>query len=87
MRVTILGKRWELRPVPKSERRRHYGFCEAPDVPNKTIVYEEGHSSERTLETLIHEFLHAGHWNLSEESVSDWSRDVARILTKLGWKR
>lgn len=87
MRITILGKRWNLRFLPKHPRRDHFGRCDAPHLRGKTIVVESGHSDEKTLEIVLHELLHAGAWNLSEETVQHWACDVASILTKLGFRR
>lgn len=87
MRVSICGRRWNLRFVPRSRRRGYYGICDAPHIPNKTITIEAGHPEARELESLLHETLHAGAWNLSEETVTDWARDVARCLIKLGWHK
>jgi hypothetical protein len=86
-RVTILGKRWTLKLVPKHERRGHYGLCDHPESADKTITVESNHDDERVLDTVLHELLHAGAWNLDEEIVSQWATDAARILKKLGWKR
>jgi len=87
MRITILGKRWNLRFVPWRRGRSTYGYCEHPAEPGKEIVITDGHSDQLMLDTLLHEFLHAGAWNLSEETVDQWSTDVSRILIKLGWTR
>lgn len=86
-RVTILGKRWTLKLVPKHGRRDHYGRCDHPEGAAKEIVVESNHEDEKVLETVLHELLHAGAWNLAEEVVAQWSEDVAKILSKLGWKR
>ena len=86
-RVTILGKRWTLKLVPKNGRRDHYGRCDHPEDAAKEIVVEANHEDRRVLETVLHECLHAGAWNLDEEVVTQWASDVSTILAKLGWKR
>jgi len=86
-RVTILGKRWTLRLVPKTERRDHFGKCDHPESADKTITVEGNHDDERVLDTVLHELLHAGAWNLDEAVVSQWATDAAKILIRLGWKR
>ena len=86
-RVTVLGKRWTLKLVPKHDRRGHYGLCDHPESADKTITVEANHADQRVLETVLHELLHAGCWSLDEEVVTEWAEDVARILTRLGWKR
>ncbi len=87
MQVTILGKHWRLRLLPKNTRRNHYGRCEHPGNGSKTIVVETGHDDRTELATLLHEFMHAGLWALDEEPVDQWSEDVAKILHKLGWRK
>ena len=86
-RVTICGKRWTLKLIPKTERRGHYGKCEHPEEINKTIEAEANHGDERVLNTLLHECLHAGVWALDEAVVTQWADDVSKILIDLGWKR
>lgn len=86
-RVTILGKRWTLKLVPKTTRRGHFGICDHPDDAGKTITVEANHDDERVLNTILHECLHAGAWNLDEGVVTQWSNDVAKILIGLGWRK
>jgi hypothetical protein len=86
-RVTILGRRFTLNMVPKTDRRDHFGKCDPPDKVGKTIVVEGNHDDERVLNTMLHEMLHAGAWNLDEEMVCQWATDAAKILIRFGWKR
>lgn len=44
-------------------------------------------NSQRELEILIHEALHACLWDLAEESVEETARDIAALLEKLGYER
>jgi hypothetical protein len=36
------------------------------------------------IEALLHEMLHAGHWDLDEAAVDETARDMAKILAKCG---
>lgn len=73
--------------MSKSKRRRHHGLCEAPTAVGKEIHIEHNAEDEQVLNTTLHECLHAGAWNLAEETVTQWATDVAKILMKLGWHR
>jgi len=44
-------------------------------------------TGERELEVLIHEMLHACHWDLDEEAITETSEDLARVLFRLGYRR
>lgn len=85
MRITILGKRWLLQFVPWIDAKRSRGHCDPPDKPNKEILILERLKGEERLEILIHECLHAAQWHLDEEFVKQFSIDLARNLTKLGY--
>ncbi len=39
------------------------------------------------MNTIIHEVLHAGHWDLKEDAVEELANDIERILTKLGYEK
>jgi hypothetical protein len=83
--VTVLGKRWQF--VRKYLRGTADGYCEPPDTPGKQIVVHSALRGERELEVIIHELLHAGSWHLDESVVKEWAKDIARILTRDGWRR
>lgn len=85
MRVTILGKRWNLR---FAALRKNWGDCDAPDVAGKEIRIAHGHADESDLlDTVIHELLHCGLPDLKEETVARLSKDMTRILGRLGWRK
>lgn len=86
MQITICGKRWNLRLVRPHSRRSTHGTCDRPDVPAKTIVVEDADDAT-TLDTLLHELLHAGLFELREEFVTQWATDAANVLKRLGWRR
>lgn len=84
MRITILGKRWWLRFVSRLDRAR--GECDDPSTKNKELRIRKGLKGEQKLEVLIHEHLHAAGWHIDEKFVKKFSEDVARNLTKLGYR-
>ncbi len=43
--------------------------------------------TQNGLVTLIHESLHAGNWAKSEETVDRTSKDIGRLLWRLGYRR
>ena len=87
MRLYLMGKCWNLRFVRGLLRRSLRGECDPPEVKGKEIRIEESLQGEELLEVLIHEMLHAANWHASEEWVETTSRDLARALTRLGYRR
>lgn len=92
-KVRILGKTWHLKYVPEEELHEegeeypHKGDCDPPDKKNKTIRISEALTDVEELDTLLHEFLHAAEWNMSEEWVDAAGRDIAHALWRLGWRK
>lgn len=82
--ATVRGKRFRL-------VRRTYadaaGHCEDPKAKSPTIHIPQDDRSQDGLRILIHEVLHAGCWDLSEEAVDEISRDAARLAWRLQWRR
>jgi hypothetical protein len=85
MLVTILGKRWRIRWVPNLGEC--LGDCDPPNKPNKEIRIWSGCKDEVELDTIIHECLHGSGWHLDEAYVSRFATDLARILTRLGYRK
>lgn len=83
MRVTIAGKRWMLKFVPRRQRKWR-GLCRY-DI--STIQIEEGQSQVQELDTVIHEVLHASLPPIDETYVAETATDIARILMRLGWQK
>ena len=82
-RITIRGKRYLLRFCNLKAR----GDCDGPHVKNKQIRVRQTLRGEERLEVIIHEILHAGHWDMSEEAVHEFAVDLARILyRRLGYR-
>lgn len=85
MRVTILGKRWGLKftNLPRDVN----GECDGPTEPEKEIRIRTGLSEKETLETILHECLHAADWSKDEAWVEDVACDLAAVLRRLGYRR
>jgi hypothetical protein len=85
MRVTILRKRWTLY---FKKMRAHWGLADRPSTPGKEIHIDPRHPSDADLlETVVHEILHCALPQWDEESVDRLGKDMARILTRLGYRR
>lgn len=86
MRVSILGKRWELVFQELPEDR--LGECDSPDTKGKQIRIDPRVSGELELDTIIHEIRHA---ELFHVFIEEWcefsSSSLARILWMLGYRR
>lgn len=87
MHFTILGKRWRLEWVKRFPHRQQCGECDHPNAIDKAIKIKEGMSEQDTLDTLIHESIHAAGWHLDEDFVEELATDIARMLIRLGYRR
>lgn len=91
MIVTIRGKRWRLNFVPNLGRdedgHEYYGKCDPPTALNKAIRVKRGLGQYAELETLVHEIIHAGQWDLSEQAVEEIGVDMTRALWRVGWRK
>lgn len=85
MKAKILGRLWEVRFVPFLGSAR--GTCDPPDQRSKAIRISRGLKGEELLEVIIHEAMHAADWSKDEEFVDQFGKDLARLLTRLGYKR
>lgn len=83
--VTFFRKRWQLvfEKMPKDD-----GRCDSPDTPNKKIRINPNvkRNDIHYLDVVLHELLHAAHWNLSEEAVEEYATNAAQLLYKLGFR-
>ena len=86
MHVTILGKRYEVRFVPYLGKNT-LGNCEDPNEPGRVIRIRKGLSEKQTLDTTIHEILHASDWTKSEEWIEAVATDLTKILWRLGYRK
>ena len=81
MRCRLRGKYWTI--IRGKIDRKLDGLC---DAGSKTITVRQSLTGERELEVMIHELLHACHWDLSEETITETAEDLARVLHRLGYK-
>lgn len=87
MRIKVMGKMWNL-SFPRLDITKHRGLCDPPNLPNKSIKVACQLKDEESLEVLVHELIHSSGWSLlSEDYVSEFSRDLARVLWRLGYRR
>ena len=90
MLIKINGKRYKLVVVPRiwnaDIRAEADGECDAPTLRGKQIRIRDGIQDVRLLDVLIHEFLHAAFWHLSEESVEQTASELANFLWRLGYR-
>ena len=81
MRVRIRGRYFEMtfERLPPT----HDGAC---DYHGRRVKIRKTLRGERQLEVIIHELLHAAHWDLDESAVEETAEDLARVLWKLGYR-
>jgi hypothetical protein len=82
MRCRLRGKYWTI--VRARLDRKLDGLCNAD---NRTITVRPSLTGERELEVFVHEMLHACHWDLSEETITETAQDLARVLFRLGYRK
>jgi len=81
MRCRLRGKYWSI--VRGKLDSKLDGLC---DANTRTITVRPSLTGERELEVLIHEMLHACHWDLDEIAITETSEDLARVLFRLGYR-
>ena len=78
----IRGQRWRIRFVPNLGDAE--GIC---DKPNRIIRIAKGYPEQNTLDSVIHELIHAALWDLDEEAVAETANSISEALWKLGYRR
>lgn len=63
------------------------GLCDQPVGGRPSIRVMADMSTQAGLITLIHEALHASCWSLHEATVDRTSKDIGRLLWRLGYRR
>ena len=85
---TLAGVRWLLRFTRL--RGTAAGWANWPDPKNplieRKILIDERLKGRSLLETIIHECLHACFPQMSEETITEAGRDIARVLWALGYR-
>lgn len=82
LRCRIGGKSWKIKFLP-SKILRDDGAC---SKRRQVIKVHQSLSGKKLLETVIHEVLHAEHWQIDEEYVNVTAADLARILWRVGFR-
>ena len=88
--AVICGRRFRVTRPPHIHGGRDeivLGQTSDPRESGATLSVRLGLDELEELEIWLHECGHAGDWRASEEHVSEWARDVARLLWRLGWRR
>jgi len=81
MRITICRKTWRLRFVPHLGRAKR-AECDSPRTTDKEIRIAGRYRGKELIELILHECLHAGLWQLDEETVTEVAHDLARTLAR-----
>jgi len=84
LRIRIRRKYWTLRYVANFGAD---GECDEPQARSKLIRVRAGLPPKRELEVLVHEMLHAGLWDVSEDTIDRIAADVTERLAAIGWKK
>ncbi len=64
------------------------GWCASPSDPAPVLRLYDVPTRKKRMEAAVHEAIHAGLWDISEESVEELGADIAAYLIKLekrGW--
>ena len=65
-----------------------YGYCDSPKQGKPTLYAPlDAYGEFKTLRVLIHESMHACNWAKREDTVDVCSRDIARFLWRLGYRK
>jgi len=83
VRVELRGHRWMLEGVERLSDGSH-GDMDPAGVQKKAIRVSRTQGPLDTLDTLLHECIHACLPDLSEEAVEETATDIAKVLHRLG---
>jgi hypothetical protein len=78
--VKLMGSEWTLAFTRRM--KDCYGYC---NNRTKRIAIDQSTKGQKRLEILIHEMLHACGWHIDENFVKEAAKDMATILTELGY--
>jgi hypothetical protein len=85
------GKRYRIEYHPNLGRmpdgEPRLGFCENPTRRGRRLKIKKGQTPLRTLDTELHEGLHACLWDLDEDAVRETAEDLAEFLWRLGYRK
>lgn len=85
--MVLLGTQWQLRRTNKGVDKGNGGECDNPANPNRQIRIRPEVTSKKELEYLIHEMLHACHWEWDEPHVYQMAKDMAEVLWRCGYRK
>lgn len=86
-RVKIGPRIWRIRFMEARAMGRDWGRCDHPPGRHPTIEIRRSLNELNTLDTVIHEVLHAARPELDEEAVDKTAASIARALYQMGWRR
>jgi hypothetical protein len=89
MRHTFAGRQWTILhvkqcPPDDDGRTDNDGLI---GLKTKHIYIRRGMSAKRTLETEIHEAIHACWWELNHRRLNHLDAELARFLYHLGYRK
>jgi hypothetical protein len=83
VRVELRGKRWNLEVIDYLQDGS-CGSIDPSDAPQKRILIALNQTPQDLLDTVIHECMHACIPDLAEETVTETSTDIAKVLHRMG---
>lgn len=84
---TIAGLKWPWRYTRLKGQANGWTYLPDPKRPtNRKILIDDRLTGRLRLEVEVHEALHALFPQISEETITDAAKDVARILWALGYR-
>lgn len=84
---TFLGKRYKIEWLSPSKvmRGTAYAAVDHPETKNKKIQFSNDIKLTRELEIAIHEVLHIFAFEKTEKDVTQFAKDMAKFLKRLGY--
>ena len=89
MKVKLRGKTYDYcrRLNVEVDGEKVDGYCDPPNCPNKAVVVDSQLEGFDELETNLHELNHGCFWDVKEEVINEVSKDIARVLWRLGYRK
>ncbi len=78
--ATFNGVKYEILVV------RLYGFTNIKKDKKYTLVVCCESDTQKELISLVHEAMHAGNWDKHEETIDRSSKEIGRLLWRLGYR-
>jgi hypothetical protein len=61
------------------------GFADVDD-DYSLVINCDNPNSQKGLITIIHEAMHAGNWDKHEKTIDRSSKEIGRLLWRMGWR-